>query len=99
MDRYFVTTAIYYINDKPHLGSVSETIAADFVARYQRKLEKRSSSPPEQTSTRRRSSGLPWPQDNPSSNTPRRLPRPGELSSTGWESATQGSSVQLTPIT
>ena len=40
MDRYFVTTAIYYINDKPHLGSVSETIAADFVARYQRKLGK-----------------------------------------------------------
>ena len=40
MDRYFLTTAIYYINDKPHLGSVSETIAADFVARYQRKLGK-----------------------------------------------------------
>ena len=38
MDRYFLTTAIYYINDKPHLGSVSETIAADFMARYQRKL-------------------------------------------------------------
>ena len=40
MDRYFLTTAIYYINDKPHLGSVSESIAADFVARYQRKLGK-----------------------------------------------------------
>lgn len=40
MDRYFLTTAIYYINDKPHLGSVSETIAADFIARYQRKLGK-----------------------------------------------------------
>lgn len=40
MERYFLTTAIYYINDKPHLGSVSETIAADFVARYQRKLGK-----------------------------------------------------------
>ncbi|MHB8107193.1 MAG: methionine--tRNA ligase [Candidatus Cryosericum sp.] len=40
MDQYFLTTAIYYINDKPHLGSVSETIAADFVARYQRKLGK-----------------------------------------------------------
>jgi methionyl-tRNA synthetase len=38
MDRFFLTTAIYYINDKPHLGSISETIAADFVARYQRKL-------------------------------------------------------------
>ncbi|HEY5485289.1 MAG TPA: methionine--tRNA ligase [Candidatus Cryosericum sp.] len=38
MDRYFLTTAIYYINDKPHLGSVSETIAADFIARHQRKL-------------------------------------------------------------
>lgn len=41
MDRYFLTTAIYYINDKPHLGSVSETIAADFIARFQRKLGKR----------------------------------------------------------
>jgi methionyl-tRNA synthetase len=41
MDQYFLTTAIYYINDKPHLGSVSETIAADFIARYQRKLGKR----------------------------------------------------------
>lgn len=40
MDRYFLTTAIYYINDKPHVGSVSETIAADFIARYQRKLGK-----------------------------------------------------------
>ncbi len=40
MDRYFLTTAIYYINDKPHLGSVSENIAADFIARYQRKLGK-----------------------------------------------------------
>ncbi|MCX6084788.1 MAG: methionine--tRNA ligase [Caldiserica bacterium] len=40
MDRYFLTTAIYYINDKPHLGSVSETIAADFIARYQRKRGK-----------------------------------------------------------
>jgi methionyl-tRNA synthetase len=40
MDRFFLTTAIYYINDKPHLGSVSETIAADFIARYQRKLGK-----------------------------------------------------------
>jgi methionyl-tRNA synthetase len=40
MDRYFLTTAIYYINDKPHLGSVSEAIAADFIARYQRKLGK-----------------------------------------------------------
>jgi methionyl-tRNA synthetase len=41
MDQYFLTTAIYYINDKPHLGSVSEAIAADFIARYQRKLGKR----------------------------------------------------------
>lgn len=40
MDRYFLTTAIYYINDKPHLGSISETIAADFIARFQRKLGK-----------------------------------------------------------
>lgn len=40
MDHYYLTTAIYYINDKPHLGSASEAIAADFMARYQRKLGK-----------------------------------------------------------
>ncbi len=40
MDHYYLTTAIYYINDKPHLGSASEVIAADFVSRYQRQSGK-----------------------------------------------------------
>ena len=33
---FYITTAIYYVNDIPHIGSASEAIAADVVARYQR---------------------------------------------------------------
>ncbi len=36
MEKFYVTTAIYYVNDKPHIGSVSEAIAADVIARYKR---------------------------------------------------------------
>jgi methionyl-tRNA synthetase len=36
MSKYFVTTPIYYINDKPHIGHAYTTIAADVVARYHR---------------------------------------------------------------
>ncbi len=35
-DKFYITTAIYYLNDKPHIGSVSEAIAADVIARYKR---------------------------------------------------------------
>ncbi|MBW2453681.1 MAG: methionine--tRNA ligase [Deltaproteobacteria bacterium] len=34
--RFYVTTPIYYINDKPHLGSAYTTIAADVMCRYRR---------------------------------------------------------------
>lgn len=34
--KYFITTPIYYVNDKPHLGHSYTTIAADALARYHR---------------------------------------------------------------
>jgi len=40
MEKYFVTTPIYYINDKPHIGHTYTTVAADILARYHRLLGK-----------------------------------------------------------
>ncbi|EKD49592.1 MAG: hypothetical protein ACD_63C00097G0002 [uncultured bacterium] len=34
MNKYYVTTPIYYANDKPHIGHAYTTIAADVLARY-----------------------------------------------------------------
>lgn len=36
MEKYYITTAIYYVNSTPHIGSVSEAISADIIARYKR---------------------------------------------------------------
>lgn len=36
MAKYYISTPIYYINDKAHIGHAYTTIAADVVARYQR---------------------------------------------------------------
>ena len=36
MSRYFLTTAIDYVNSRPHLGTAYEKIAADVIARYNR---------------------------------------------------------------
>ncbi len=36
MEKYYVTTPIYYINDKPHVGHAYSTIAADVLARFHR---------------------------------------------------------------
>ncbi|MBU1003048.1 MAG: methionine--tRNA ligase [Proteobacteria bacterium] len=36
MDRFFITTPIYYVNAKPHLGHAYTTIVADSIARYHR---------------------------------------------------------------
>jgi methionyl-tRNA synthetase len=33
---FYLTTPIYYINDVPHLGHAYTTVAADFIARWQR---------------------------------------------------------------
>ncbi len=40
MEKFYVTTPIYYVNGKPHLGHAYTTIAADAVARYQKLLGK-----------------------------------------------------------
>jgi methionyl-tRNA synthetase len=35
-EKYYITTPIYYINDKPHIGSTYTTVAADILARAHR---------------------------------------------------------------
>ncbi len=36
MDRpFYVTTPIYYVNDRPHIGHAYSTVAADVISRYQ----------------------------------------------------------------
>lgn len=34
MKKFYLTTPIYYINDKPHIGHTYTTVAADILARY-----------------------------------------------------------------
>lgn len=36
MEKFYVTTPIYYVNSEPHIGSAYTTIVADIVARYKR---------------------------------------------------------------
>jgi methionyl-tRNA synthetase len=36
MGRYYLTTAIDYVNNRPHLGTAYEKVAADVIARYRR---------------------------------------------------------------
>lgn len=36
MKHFYITTPIYYVNDKPHLGSAYSTVNADVLARYHR---------------------------------------------------------------
>jgi len=36
MKPFYITTAIHYVNDLPHIGHIYETIAADVIARYRR---------------------------------------------------------------
>ena len=38
MSTFYITTPIYYVNDKPHLGHAYTTILADALARYRRAL-------------------------------------------------------------
>ena len=37
-DNFYITTPIYYVNDKPHIGHAYTTILADVLSRYQRSL-------------------------------------------------------------
>lgn len=34
--RYYITTPIYYVNDKPHIGHAFTTLACDMLARFKR---------------------------------------------------------------
>ena len=34
--KYYLTTPIYYVNDKPHIGHAYTTLACDFLARFKR---------------------------------------------------------------
>lgn len=36
MKKYYITTPIYYVNDRPHLGHAYTTIVADILARWHR---------------------------------------------------------------
>lgn len=36
MEKFYITTPIYYVNDKPHIGHAYTTIVADVLARYYR---------------------------------------------------------------
>ena len=38
--KFYVTTPIYYVNDKPHIGHAYTTILADVLARYHRSMGK-----------------------------------------------------------
>jgi methionyl-tRNA synthetase len=39
MKNFYVTTPIYYVNDKPHIGHAYTTLLADILARYHRALD------------------------------------------------------------
>ena len=34
--KYYITTPLYYVNDKPHIGHAYTTLAADVLARHLR---------------------------------------------------------------
>ena len=36
MEKFYITSPIYYVNDRPHVGHAYTTIAADTLARYER---------------------------------------------------------------
>jgi len=38
MNRFYITTPIYYINDVPHIGHTCTTVAADIIARLHRQM-------------------------------------------------------------
>ncbi len=35
-EKFYVTTPIYYVNDKPHIGHLYTTLACDVLARFWR---------------------------------------------------------------
>jgi len=41
MKKFYITTPIYYVNDKPHIGHAYTTVAADVIARYHKLKEEK----------------------------------------------------------
>ena len=39
--HFYITTPIYYVNDKPHIGHMYTTVLADVIARYRRMIGQR----------------------------------------------------------
>ena len=40
MQKLYITTPLYYVNDKPHIGHAYTTILADVLARYNQLMGK-----------------------------------------------------------
>ncbi|HEX2120480.1 MAG TPA: class I tRNA ligase family protein, partial [Thermoanaerobaculia bacterium] len=38
MTKFYITTAIHYVNDDPHIGHMYENIVADVIARHRRRM-------------------------------------------------------------
>src|SRR5688572_21635473 len=38
MKKFYITTAIHYVNDLPHIGHIYENVVADVIARYRRMM-------------------------------------------------------------
>ncbi len=38
MTRFYLTSAIQYVNDEPHIGHMYENIVADLIARHRRRM-------------------------------------------------------------
>src|SRR5829696_1217044 len=38
MTKFYITTAINYVNDDPHIGHMYENIVADVIARHRRRM-------------------------------------------------------------
>jgi methionyl-tRNA synthetase len=38
MSKFFITTAIHYVNDDPHIGHMYENVVADVIARHRRRM-------------------------------------------------------------
>ena len=39
MPKFYITTAIHYVNDDPHIGHMYENIVADTIARHRRRMD------------------------------------------------------------
>ncbi|HEX7831867.1 MAG TPA: class I tRNA ligase family protein, partial [Thermoanaerobaculia bacterium] len=38
MTKFYISTAIHYVNDDPHIGHMYENIVADVIARHRRRM-------------------------------------------------------------